>query len=248
MKVNPSTTSHYALDQSRQKSDKALEMIAAGTQERLASSASSTIADRIASEVSAMGAGLMNLNDGISMMQIAGGASANLSEQSAELAAMSVRYNSASLGSAERSMLQESFNATTQTMRDSIAGTTYGGQALFGASITLETSKGTLNATLGSLDTSMLDISNPQSITDFSDQLSRIQSDIGSNTGAMQSSIAALQQSMLSSTAARSQLEDADLAQNINDFKNEELKISIATMTQVHQTSLLQEQMSRLLG
>ncbi|MBN2896237.1 MAG: hypothetical protein JXK05_10165 [Campylobacterales bacterium] len=248
MKINPSTTSNYALDQSRQKSDKVLEMIATGTQERLASSASSTIADRIASEVSAMGSGLMNLNDGISMMQIAGGASTNLSVQSAELAAMSVRYNSASLGSAERSMLQENFNATAQTMRDGINATTYGGQALFGASITLETSKGSVNASLGSLDTTALEISNPESISAFNDQLSRVQSDIGSNTNAMQSSIAALQQNMLSSTAARSQLEDADLAKSINDFKNEELKISIATMTQVHQTSLLQEQMSRLLG
>ncbi len=244
--TNPPINNQYLLDQSRQKSDKALEMIATGVQNRLDNIASATISDRLSSEISAMGAGLMNLNEGVSMMQIAGGTASNLSEQTAELSAMSVRYNSASLGESERSMIREAFNTTAQSMRDMIEGASYGGKALFGASITLETSQGGLNASIGSLDTSSLEIGNTDSIAAFTDQLARVQSDIGSSTNAMQSTISSLQQNMLSATSARSQ--DADIASALSSFKDEELKISVATMTQVHRTTLLQDQMSRLLG
>jgi flagellin len=228
--------------------NKTLGMIASGVENKIDDAASASISSMLSSEVAAMGQGMMNLNDGISMMQIADGTTTSLSKNAAELNAMSVRYNSAALNTQDRAALQSDFNALAQSMQQSIDSTTYNNKALFGSDISIETSQGLVNASVGAIDTQGLDITSMESIVAFQNRLSSVQSDIGSNTNGMISSANALQQAFVSTSAAKSQLEDTDIADMVMQLQQNAMKLETSTLAQVHQTSLLQQQMSRLLG
>jgi len=233
---NSLATTHY-MTQNQNSADKILGMIASGHQNRLDDVASASIATMMQSEISGMGQSLMNLNDGISMMQIADGVSSGLSENASQLNAMSVRYNNAALSGADKAALQNEFSAITDGMQQSIESASYNGISLFG-----------VNSELGNISTSSLDITSLESIQDFQQQLSTLQSDIGSNTISMTSSINSLQQALLSTSAAQSQLNDTDIADAVNQFQQANLSIEVSTLAQVHKTKSLQQQMSRLLG
>jgi len=248
MTIDNSLSNSNYINQNQTQSQKILGMIASGHQNRLDDVDSASIATMMQSQVSSMGQGLMNLNDGISMMQIADGVTTGLSKNAEDLSAMSVRYNSASLNSSNRAALQSQFSSITDSMQQSIDSATYNGKALFDSNGSIETSQGQLSASVGEIDTSSLDITSLESIQAFQRQLSSLQSDIGSNTIAMTSSINSLQQSMLSTSAAQSQLNDTDIAQAVSDFQQADMKIEVATLAQVHKTENLQQQMSRLLG
>ncbi len=228
--------------------NKTLGMIANGVENKIDDTASASISSMLSSEVAAMGQGMMNLNDGISMMQIADGTTTSLSKNAAELNAMSVRYNSAALNTQDRAALQSDFNALAQSMQQSIDSTTYNNKALFGSDISIETSQGLVNASVGTIDTQGLDITSMDSIVAFQNRLSSVQSDIGSNTNGMISSANALQQAFVSTSAANSQLKDTDIADMLMQLQQNAMKLETSTLAQVHQTSLLQQQMSRLLG
>lgn len=248
MNIDNSLSNSNYITQNQNSADKTLGMIASGHQSRLDDAASASIATMMQSQVSSMGQGLMNLNDGISMMQIADGVSTGLSESATELSAMSVRYNNASLNSSDRAALQSEFTAISDSMQQSIDAASYNANALFGSNGSIETSQGTLSSSIGDISTASLDITSMESIQAFQQQLASVQSDIGSNTAAMTSTINSLQQSLISTSTAQSQLSDTDIADAINQFQQENLKVEAATLAQVHQTQSLQQQMSRLLG
>ncbi|MEA3522938.1 MAG: flagellin [Campylobacterota bacterium] len=244
---NSLSNSHY-MTQNQNNTDKVLGMIASGHQNRLDDVASASIATLMQSQISSMGQGLMNLNDGISMMQIADGVTSGLSENADKLSAMSVRYNNAALNNSDRAALQKEFTAISSSMQESIDSTSYNGNKLFGSEGNIETSQGTLSASIGTLDASSLDITSLESIQAFQKQLASVQSDIGSNTNAMTSSINSLQQALINTSSAQSQLSDTDIAQAVSQFQQNDLKIELATLVQVHKMDTAQQQMSRLLG
>ena len=237
MNIDNSLASTHYMTQNQNSTDKILGMIASGHQNRLDDVASASIATMMQSEISGMGQSLMNLNDGISMMQIADGVSSGLSENASQLSAMSVRYNNAALSGADKAALQSEFSAITDGMQQNIESASYNGISLFGA-----------NSELGDISTSSLDITSLESIQDFQQQLSTLQSDIGSNTISMTSSINSLQQALLSTSAAQSQLNDTDIADAVNQFQQANLRIEVSTLAQVHKMESTQQQMSRLLG
>ena len=237
MNIDNSLANTHYITQNQNSADKILGMIASGHQNRLDDVASASITTMMQSEISGVGQSLMNLNDGISMMQIADGVSSGLSENASQLNAMSVRYNNAALSGADKAALQSEFSAITDGMQQSIESASYNGLSLFGA-----------NSELGDISTSSLDITSLESIQDFQQQLSTLQSDIGSNTISMTSSINSLQQALLSTSAAQSQLNDTDIADAVNQFQQANLKIEVSTLAQVHKAESLQQQMSHLLG
>ncbi len=248
MKINNSMGNSNYINNYQNNISKTLGMIASGVKNSIDDSASASIASMLNTQVSTIGQGLMNLNDGVAMMQIADGVTSGLSENAAKLNAMSVRYNNASLGSQERSALQSDFNALVESMQDSIDSATYNNKALFGSQNAFETSQGVLSGNIGELNTEGLDITSMESIVAFQNHLSSVQSDLGSSATAFTSSIASLQQTLISTSAAQSQLEDADIADLVTQFQHDELKLKTSTLAQVHQTSILQQQMSNLLG
>jgi flagellin len=248
MNIDSSLSNSYLITKNETSTDKILGMIASGVENRIDDNASASIASMMQSEISSMGQGLQNLNDGVAMMQIADGVSTGLSENASKLNAMSVRYNSASLNNSDRAALQSEFDAISKSMQQSIDSATYNGNSLFGSDASIETSQGTLLASIGDINTSSLDITSMQSIQDFQNQLASLQSDIGSNTNAMSSSINSIQELLVNTSSAKSQLNDTDMADAISQFQEDNLKIDVATLAEVHKIDNTKNQMGWLLG
>ncbi|OHD89728.1 MAG: hypothetical protein A2W83_05585, partial [Sulfuricurvum sp. RIFCSPLOWO2_12_43_5] len=207
------------------KRDKTLEKIAAAVELGMQDSASRSISDMLQSEISTMSQGLMNANDGVAMMQIAGGTLNSLSDQTQTLNDLSVRYNSASLNSSQKQELQGEFNRTVESMQQSIESSSFNGKTLFGNSSTLSLGESTISASLPELSTVSLSIDSQESIESYRNSLIQANSTVGSTTNGLISASNTLLDQITATSAAKSQIADTDMANAIKDFQQSNLKL-----------------------
>ncbi|MGE4472801.1 flagellin [uncultured Sulfuricurvum sp.] len=248
MKIDTQYNTLPQMNAESSKRDKTLEKIAAATELSMQDSASRTIADMLQNEISTISQGVMNANDGISMMQISSGTLNSLSDQTQTLNDLSVRYNSASLNDTQKQALQSEFNRTTESMQQSIDSTTFNGQALFGSNLSFSLGNSTVSTSLSGISTGSLSIDSQESIQSFSDTLTQARSDVGSTTNALVSSSNALLDQISAASAAKSQIADTDLAKAITDFQQSNSKLNTAQIAMVHQQDALRQTIGRLLG
>lgn len=244
-------TQYSALPQMNEQSikrDKVLEKIASARELSMADSASRTISSALQDEISTMTQGLMNVTDGIAMMQIADGALSNLSQSAQSLNDLSVRYNNAALNESDKQALQSQFQSTITSMEQVGATTTYNGQSLFDNNFSFSTGSGTLSTITSDVTPKGLDITNQDSIKAYSDVLGYAQSNIGSTTNGFQSAANNLLGQITQTSAAKSQIADTDMAKAISDFQNSNRQLDAATLASAHQTQYLRESIGRLLG
>lgn len=230
------------------KRDKTLEKIASAIELGMEDSASRSISDMLQNEISTASQGVMNANDGISMMQIAGGTLNSLSDQTETLNDLSVRYNNASLDDSQKQMLQGEFNRTVASMQQSIDSTSFNGKALFGNSMNFSLGDNTISANIPSLSPSSLAIDNQDSIQSYRDTLTQANSDVGSTMNTFVSESTALLDKITSTSAAKSQIADTDVANAIKEFQQSNLKLDMTQITIAHQNDLLRQNVTRLLG
>ncbi|OHD83807.1 MAG: hypothetical protein A3D90_10600 [Sulfuricurvum sp. RIFCSPHIGHO2_02_FULL_43_9] len=230
------------------KRDKTLEKIAAAVELGMQDSASRSISDMLQSEISTMSQGLMNANDGVAMMQIAGGTLNSLSDQTQTLNDLSVRYNSASLNSSQKQELQGEFNRTVESMQQSIESSSFNGKTLFGNSSTLSLGESTISASLPELSTVSLSIDSQESIESYRDSLIQANSTVGSTTNGLISASNTLLDQITATSAAKSQIADTDMANAIKDFQQSNLKLDVAQIAMAHRNDMLQQNVTRLLG
>lgn len=248
MKIDTQYNTLPQMNAESSKRDKTLEKIAAATELSMQDSASRTIADMLQNEISTISQGVMNANDGISMMQISSGTLNSLSDQTQTLNDLSVRYNSASLNDTQKQALQSEFNRTAESMQQSIDSTTFNGQALFGSNLSFSLGNSTVSTSLSGISTGSLSIDSQESIHSFSDTLTQARSDVGSTTNALVSSSNALLDQISAASAAKSQIADTDLAKAITDFQQSNSKLNTAQIAMVHQQDALRQTIGRLLG
>ncbi len=228
--------------------DKALDKIAAAVELGLEDNASRTIADALQNQISTMGQGLANANDGIAMMQIAGGAINALSEQADRLGELSVRANSASLNNTQRQALHNEFNSTVDAMNQSIENTTFNGVRLFGNNMEMSLGDSMQNISLGDINTKMLDMGNSDSLDSFRATLHQATIDVSSATSALNSASNSLMQSIVSTSNARSQIADSDMANSIGELEQANMKLSMNQILQAHQYDSMKNNIAHLLG
>jgi len=248
MKINNTTATNVYMNSNVTERDKSLSKIATAIQLQMEDSSARSIASMLQTQVSTATQGLMNVNDGISMMQIADGALQSLSDQTQTLNELSVRYNSASLNDSQKSMLQAEFNDTLGSMAKTIETTTFNGKALLGSSLSFSTGNGTIDASIGNVDPSALSIDNQQSIQNYQNQLSSVRSDIGSSTNAFISNANTLLAQITSTASARSQIADTDMAQATQNFQQQDLKLNASQLALAHQNDVLRKNIMSLLG
>lgn len=248
MKIDTQYNTLPQMNAESSKRDKTLEKIAAATELNMQDSASRTIADMLQNEISTISQGVMNANDGISMMQISSGTLNSLSDQTQTLNDLSVRYNSASLNDTQKQALQSEFNRTVESMQQSIDSTTFNGQTLFGKNLSFSLGNSTVSTSLSGISTGSLSIGSQESIQSFSDTLTQARSDVGSTTNALVSSSNALLDQISATSAAKSQIADTDLAKAITDFQQSNSKLNTAQIAMVHQQDALRQTIGRLLG
>ncbi|PHM18185.1 MAG: hypothetical protein CJD30_03110 [Sulfuricurvum sp. PD_MW2] len=230
------------------KRDKTLEKIASAIELGMEDSASRSISDMLQNEISTASQGIINANDGISMMQIVGGTLNSLSDQTQTLNDLSVRYNNASLDDSQKQMLQGEFNRTVASMQQSIDSTSFNGKPLFGNSMNFSLGDSTISATVPSLSPSSLAIDNQDSIKAYSDAISQANSEVGSTTNNFVSASTALLDKITSTSAAKSQIADTDMANAIKEFQQTNLKLDMTQIAIAHQNDILRQNVTRLLG
>ena len=230
------------------KRDKTLEKIGAAIQLGMEDSASRTISDMLQNEISTASQGVMNANDGISMMQIVGGTLNSLSDQTQQLNHLSVQYNSAALNDSQKQMLQGEFNRTVESMQQSIDSTSFNGKSLFGSSMSFSLGDSTISTSVPSLSSSSLSIDNQDSIQAYSDALAQANSEVGSTTNSFVSATNSLLEKITSTAAAKSQIADTDMAKAIKEFQQSNLKLDMTQIAIAHQNDLLRQNVTRLLG
>jgi flagellin len=230
------------------KRDKTLEKIGAAIGLGIEDAASRTIADTLQNQISSASQGLINANDGISMMQIASGALNSLSEQTEALNNLSVRYNNGALDDSQKQLLKDAFNQTVSSMQQSIESTSFNGNALYGNSMNFSLGDSNISASIPSLSPASLSIDNQDSIQAYRDSLSQATSDVGSTTNSFISATNTLLDKITTLSAAKSQIADADMANAIKDFQQSTLKLDMTQITIAHQNDALRQNVARLLG
>ncbi|MBV5320088.1 MAG: hypothetical protein JZU62_00215 [Sulfuricurvum sp.] len=230
------------------KRDKTLEKIASAIQIGMEESASRSIADMLQNDISSASQGVMNANDGISMMQIAGGTLNSLSDQTQTLNDLSVRYNNAALNDSQKQVLQGEFNQTVASMQQSIESTSYNGKSLFGSSMSFSLGDSNISTSIPSLSPSSLSIDNQDGIQAYRDSLSQANSDVGSTTNSFVSATNTLLEKITSTSAAKSQIADTDMTNTIKDFQQSNLKLDMSQIAIAHQNDALRQNITRLLG
>jgi flagellin len=248
MKLDTSFSTLPQMNTEASKRDKTLEKIAAAQQLSMQDSASRSIADMMQNQISTMSQGLMNANDGVSMMQIAGGTLNSLSDQTQTLSDLSVRYNSASLNESQKQGLQSEFNRTVESMQQSIDSSTFNGKSLFGNNSTFSLGDSSITSTIPSLSPSSLTIGNQDGIKAYRDTLTQTNSDIGSTTNGLINASSNLLDQISATSAAKSQLSDTDIAKAISDFQQSNNQLNVATIAMAHQHDALRQTIGRLLG
>jgi len=246
MKLEPSFNPLPQMGAESSKRDKTLEKIATAIEIGMQDGSSRSIADTLQNQVSTMSQELMNSNDGISMMQIAGGTLNSLSDQTQTLSDLSVRYNSASLNDSQKQALEGEFTKTVQSMQQSINSSTFSGQSLFGSSLTL--GDGSISASIPTLSPASLSITNQDTLQSYQDSLAQAGSDIGSTTNALVSSTTSLLNQITATSAAKSQIADTNMANAVQDYQRNNLKLDASQIAMAHQSALLRQNIAQLLG
>ena len=238
---------HYA-SLHKKEQDKELDKLSSGTKLEATDPAMMQIAQALMSDATVMSQGIQNANESVAMLQIADGTLQNISKMTTDLEALGVRYNSASLNSEQKSMLEGEFKATTKAIDDALEQSSYNGQNLFGKNFTTSMGRSELSFSLPELDTSKLSIDDSDTLKDFRNTINDAISSIGSAQNGFQSSIDSLLSGRTAQLSAYSQMADTDIAQSVSSFNQENIMSQTAMFAQSHQQQLDHERVSALLA
>jgi flagellin len=182
------------------------------------------------------------------MLQIADGTLQSLSEGTDKLNQLSIRMNSGLLNDSQKSALSKEFDAIGRTMQRSVDNASFNGKPLFGSDFDFSLGNSSTGTSLGSFDTSTLDINSQESIAAFSKVVQEQMIEVGSTTNALYSSSNSIIANISATAAAQSQMSDSDITKNVGDFSQADIMSKIAINAQTHQMDRLQSQMSVLVG
>lgn len=235
--ASANSTATY-INQHKTNSDTMISKIAASKELSGADGANLLLANTLNSQVSTYTQQIQNENDKVGMLQIADGALQNINDNAIKLDELSIRYNSATLNSAQKSSLESEFKATQKTIEDIAAGTSYNNQPLFGQDSPLQ---------LSSITTDNLDISNQESIKTMMDQVGTLFSNVGSSMQNTQSNINTLLTATTNAASSYAMISEQPLDMKINDLSANNTQLTASIIAQSHQTQSLQQQMTILL-
>ncbi len=239
MKISSSSNTQVlnSITQNKSNTDSVLEKIGATKELSGKDSASLVISDALASQISTLSQSVQNANETISMNQIADSSLQALQAGTDKLNQLSVRYNSASMNSDQKAMLQQEFTAVSKSMQDITDQTTYNGQNLLSSNYGLDVSG------LGSLS-----ISDQQGISNFSDTISSLSSVVGGRINSASSDITNSLTAVTNLSSANSQISETPMDQKIASLNSDQIKLTSSVLAQIHQNSVMQQNISALLN
>lgn len=249
MKITNTTTmnANIAADAAEREAKKKLEMIAAGKQMASIDPSGTMIADMLQMEASSIGQGIKNANDAIGYLQIADGALKGVSEGALKLNELSVAYNNAALGTDSKNALLNEASRLKEGMGNMLNQASFNGKSVFGEA-SFYVGGGSISTSISRPNIASADITDQDTVIALQDEVSRTRADIGSTINQAYSSINTNMASMVSQSAAASQIVDTDMAQASTDFNAAYLKSNASLFASAHSSQYLASQVSRLLG
>ncbi|WP_024955468.1 flagellin [Sulfurospirillum arcachonense] len=242
-----SASTNY-INQNKTNTEETLSKIGAVRELSGKDSANLISADALSLQISTLTQGIQNSNEAVGVLQIADAALSNISQNTSKLNELSVKSNNAALNSSQKEMIQEEFNATKDAIQDIVDNTSYNGKSLFNESLSFETGSGTI--TIPSLSVDGLDsvsMSEQESIEDFANAISSLQSDVGSSSQEFGVSIANSLSAVSNLTNSYENISEEPIDTKINDLEKNQIKLESSIIAQNHETQTLQQRVSALL-
>jgi len=215
--------------------------------------------------INALNQGVMNANNGISMVQTASGAMASTVANLQRIRQLAVESGDGSLGSAAQANLQTEVSTRLTEINRVESQTTFNGQQVLGglktvdfqigasANQTISVAFGTTAWTAGGLGVSGVDISSTSgaqaAITAIDAALSSVnnfQATLGATQNTFQAAITNTQTQSTNLSAAKSQIEDADFAQETANLSKAQV-LQQAGISVLAQANSLPQQVLKLL-
>ena len=265
MRINSNTLAQKAVlgaGKAHEGLNQSLERISTGRQINRASDDASglSIASSLKSSALAMGQGIKNANDGISITQIADGALGEMTDILQSIRTNVVAASSDGQSQESRNAIQEEIAGALEALDDIAAGTTYNGQTLLDGSFSNKQFAVGENSAIGisvpAVDSSVLGSDETGSLSSIDvtstegaqaaletvdqalDQLNQARSGVGSSQNQFASSINNLSTTRINMEASQSQIMDVDLAEEsmvMNQMKVLE-KASLFALSQANET------------
>lgn len=238
MKISSSGNTQIlnTITQNKTNTDTVLEKIAATKELSGKDSASLIISDALSSQISSLTQNVQNANETISMYQIADSSLQAIQSGAEKLNDLSVRYNSASLGSDQKAMLKEEFDAINSAMQDIAEQTTYNGQNMLSSNYGLDVT-----------GQNELSVDDQEGIANFRENLSTLMQTASDQINSASSNITNSLTAITNLSSANSQIAETPLDQKITQMKSDEIKLTSSVLAQVHQNSMMQQSISALL-
>jgi flagellin len=229
------------MNESKNEAEKALEKIAVMHDISSLDGANQMIMDGIRQEFDTLSAGIQNSNEFTGMMRIADNALQNITKQTDELSAMSVRYNNAALSSDDKSIMRRQAQGVVASINQTLSTTTYNGKRIMsGEEMGVHDGQSLIRVTLNSPNTSNLNIEDPDSMKDFSKSIHRTLSDIGSTQNQLEVSVNKNADRMVS--YAKVYDDNFDMGQQVMKLEKEKLLMQSSQFAQSMSTEVLQKQ------
>ncbi|MBX1886716.1 flagellin [Campylobacter peloridis] len=243
--IGTTQQNHY-VNQAQKNQEKALENIAAIRAIDGTDGSNLAIADSLRSQYGTIDQGILNAYDSIGVLQIADSALNNITATADRLNELSVRSNSAALNDRQKSMLNTEATKLVSSINDAFSNATFNGKNVF-QSMDFVVGAGVESINLNQPSTANLSLENQDGIRSFLDQVGSLRADIGAGINAINSNINSSLQTSISTKEAESNLQNNDLAKNINDFNADYLKENAYLFANAHSNVALQTKLASLL-
>jgi flagellin len=224
------------------------------------------ISTSMTSAINALNQGVSNANNGISMIQTASGALSSTVDNLQRIRQLAVESGDGSLGSAAQANLQTEVSTRLTEIDRVETQTTFNGQAVLGslgsvdfqvgasANQTISADFGTTKWDSSGLNVNNLDISTTSgaqaaitAIDAALSQVSTFQAKLGATQNTFTSAIANIQTQSTNTSAAQSQITDADFAQETANLSKAQV-LQQAGISVLSQANSLPQQVLKLLG
>lgn len=242
-----SANGNYYLNQAQNNANKALEAVVANRAISSTDGASMSIADSLRTQSSSIEQGVANANDAIGVLQIADGALSNITKSADRINELSVSMNSAALNSDQKKMIQNEANALVNSMKDAVSSASFNGKNVFSGSMEFVTGNGNASISLNAPSFGTIDVNNQQSIQDFMSSINSLRSDIGSAQNGIMSGVNVAMNTNVNIQASESNLQNNDIAKNVNDFNQANLLINSGAYASAFNLQNAQNQIANLL-
>lgn len=235
------------LTQARSGQQKDLNNIAAQRAISGIDSANMVIADNLRMQSSTLEQGVSNSNDAIAALQIVDHSLNSLSETANRINELNTSKNSAVLNSDQKNMIDREVNALQESMKSVIETTNFNGKNLFNQELSFHTGDSLKTLNVQDISKSIQEISG-NNLDDFLKQVNSLRADIGSTQKALLSEIENSLKQIPALKNSESQLQNNDIANNVNELNKNILLQNANIFTQIHERGHITDQVTRLLA